>query len=167
MILNISKAKTESLLLFCKDLILSYKDITDTNDYGIDKDIIENFNNIGNEMLKQILNVTLPTNYYLQNIKNDSIVLPTVRSEDNHVWHQFVARTNKRDELQKYLLDNGVQTLIHYPMPPHKQNAYNEWNNRTYPISEQIHEKVLSLPISGVQSLEDTIKIVQIINNFN
>ena len=67
MIFKYIKSKTENLLLFCKDLILSYKDITDTNDYGIDKDIIENFNNIGNEILKQILNVTLPTNYYLQN----------------------------------------------------------------------------------------------------
>ena len=106
-------------------------------------------------------------NYYLQNIKNDSIVLPTVRSEDNHVWHLFVIRTSKRDELQKYLIDNGIQTLIHYPIPPHKQNAYKEWNNDSYPISEQIHDEVMSLPISGVQSLEDTKKIVQVINDFN
>ena len=105
-------------------------------------------------------------NYYLQNIKNDSIVLPTVRSEDNHVWHLFVIRTSKRDELQKYLLDNGIQTLIHYPIPPHKQDAYTEWNNESYPISEQIHEEVLSLPISGVQSLEDTKRIIQIMNNY-
>ena len=106
-------------------------------------------------------------NYYLQNIKNSSVVLPTVRSEDNHVWHLFVIRTNKRDELQKYLLDNGIQTLIHYPIPPHKQNAYKEWNNESYPISEQIHDEILSLPISGVQSLEDTKKIVKILNDFN
>jgi dTDP-4-amino-4,6-dideoxygalactose transaminase len=106
-------------------------------------------------------------NYYLQNIKNDKLILPTVRAEDNHVWHLFVIRTNKRDELQKYLLDNCIQTLIHYPIPPHKQNAYKEWNNESYPISEQIHNEVLSLPISGVQSLEDTMKIVQVINDFN
>lgn len=106
-------------------------------------------------------------NYYLQNIKNSNIVLPTVRSGDNHVWHLFVIRTNKRDELQKYLIDNGIQTLIHYPIPPHKQNAYQEWNNENYPISEQIHNEVLSLPISGVQSLEDTKKIVKILNDFN
>jgi dTDP-4-amino-4,6-dideoxygalactose transaminase len=85
---------------------------------------------------------------------------------NNHVWHLFVIKTNKRDELQKYLLDNGIQTLIHYPLPPHKQNAYTEWNNDSYPISEQIHNEVLSLPISGVQSLEDTKKIVQVINEF-
>lgn len=105
-------------------------------------------------------------NYYLQNIKNSNIVLPTVRSGDNHVWHLFVIRTSKRDELQKYLLDNSVQTLIHYPIPPHKQNSYAEWNNDSYPISEQIHEEVLSLPISGVQGLEDTEKIIQVINDF-
>ncbi|MDS1315139.1 DegT/DnrJ/EryC1/StrS family aminotransferase [Aliarcobacter butzleri] len=106
-------------------------------------------------------------NYYFKNIKNSSIILPTVRSEDNHVWHLFVIRTSKRDELQKYLLENGIQTLIHYPIPPHKQNAYTEWNNQNYPISEQIHDKILSLPISGVQSFEDTTKIVQVLNDFN
>lgn len=106
-------------------------------------------------------------NFYLENIKNDNIILPTVRDEDNHVWHLFVIRTTKRDELQKYLVDNGVQTLIHYPIPPHKQNAYKEWNNENYPISEQIHDEVLSLPISGIQSLEDTQKIVQVMNDIN
>lgn len=105
-------------------------------------------------------------NYYLKNIKNENIILPVVRAEDNHVWHLFVIRTIKRDELQKYLLDNGIQTLIHYPIPTHKQNAYREWNNETYLISEQIHEEVLSLPISGVQSLEDTVKIVKVLNGF-
>jgi len=105
-------------------------------------------------------------NYYLQNIKNDKLILPTVRAEDNHVWHLFVIRTNKRDELQKYLSDNGVQTLIHYPIPPHKQMAYKEWNNESYPISEQIHDEVMSLPISGVQSFEDTKKIVRLLNEY-
>ncbi|MCT7574642.1 DegT/DnrJ/EryC1/StrS family aminotransferase [Aliarcobacter butzleri] len=106
-------------------------------------------------------------NYYLKNIKNENIILPVVRAEDNHVWHLFVIRTNKRDELQKYLQDFGIQTLIHYPIPPHKQNAYSEWNNQNYPISEQIHDEVFSLPISGVQSFEDTTKIVQVLNDFN
>lgn len=104
--------------------------------------------------------------YYLQNIKNKNIVLPTITCKDHHVWHLFVIRTQKRDELQKYLADNGIQTLIHYPIPPHKQVAYREWNNESYPISEQIHSEVLSLPISGVQSLEDTKKIVQVINQW-
>ena len=70
MILNISKIKTESLLLFCKDLILSYKDKINLNESELDKDIVEEFNNIGNDMLKQILNVTFPQNYYIQNAKH-------------------------------------------------------------------------------------------------
>jgi len=111
--------------------------------------------------------------YYIKNIKNPNIILPiqnltlNIQNYKNHVWHLFVIRTNKRDELQKYLMDNGIQTLIHYPVPPHKQEAYREWNNKSYPISEQIHKEVLSLPISGVQSLEDTKKVEQVINDFN
>ena len=70
MILNLSKIKTESLLLFCRDLILSYKDKDDIEKYVMDKDVIEKFNNIGNDMLKQISNVTLPSNYYIQNRKH-------------------------------------------------------------------------------------------------
>lgn len=106
------------------------------------------------------------SSYYLENIKNENIILPTVRDDDNHVWHLFVIRTNKRDELQKYLLDNGIQTLIHYPIPPHKQLAYKEWNWYNYPNSEKIHNEVLSLPISGVQNLEKTKKIVRVINEY-
>lgn len=105
-------------------------------------------------------------NYYLENIKNDNIILPTLRAQDNHVWHVFVIRTTRRAELQKYLLENGIQTLIHYPIPPHKQNAYSEWKDESYAISEKIHEEILSLPISGVQSLEDTKRIVEILNAF-
>ena len=104
-------------------------------------------------------------NYYLENIKNKNVILPVVST--NSVWHLFVIRTQTRKELQKYLLDNKIQTLIHYPLPPHKQSAYKEWNNDTYPITEKMHDEVLSLPISGVQDLKDTRKIVQIINDFN
>ena len=100
--------------------------------------------------------------YYLNNIKNEKIILPTITTDS--VWHLFAIRTTKRDELQKYLLDNGIQTLIHYPFPPHRQESYKEWSSESYPISEQIHNEVLSLPISGVQSLEDTKRIVEILN---
>jgi dTDP-4-amino-4,6-dideoxygalactose transaminase len=105
-------------------------------------------------------------NYYLQNIKNYKLILPTVRVEDNHVWHLFVIRTNKRDELQRYLADNDIQTLIHYPIPPYKQNAYKEWETENHLICEQIHDEVLSLPISGVQCLKNTREIVRLINAF-
>jgi len=103
--------------------------------------------------------------YYLQNIKNENIILSAITTDS--VWHLFVIRTKKREELQKYLLDNGIQTLIHYPIPPHKQEAYKEWNRESYPISEQIHDEVLSLPISGVQGMEDTKTVVKVINDFN
>ena len=106
-------------------------------------------------------------NYYLENIKNENIILPTLRAEDNHVWHLFVIRTKNRDELQKHLLDNGIQTLIHYPLAPHKQEAYKEWNNEEYLISEQIHDEVLSLPISGVQNIEFTKSIVKVANEYS
>lgn len=111
--------------------------------------------------------------YYMQNISKPNIILPiqnltlNIQNYQNHVWHLFVIRTKQRDEFQKYLLDNGIQTLIHYPLAPHKQEAYKEWNNESYAISEQIHDEVLSLPISGVQSLEDTKKIAEVINDFN
>ena len=104
-------------------------------------------------------------NYYIKNIKNKNITLPIVIT--NSVWHLFVIRTQRRDGLQEYLLNNGIQTLIHYPIPPHKQGAYAEWNGESYPISEKIHNEILSLPISGVQSLKDTQQIVQVINDFN
>ncbi len=114
---------------------------------------------------KEIVKRQEVANYYLGNIKNENIILPTITT--NNVWHLFVIRTTKRDELQKYLLANDIQTLIHYPLAPHKQEAYKEWGNKRYPISEQIHKEVLSLPISSVHNLESTEKIVKVINDFN
>lgn len=108
---------------------------------------------------------------YLQGIKNPLIHLPlhdiNAEKYQQHVWHLFVIRTEYREELQKYLLDNGVQTLIHYPIPPHKQEAYQEWNHLSYPISEKIHSEVLSLPMGPTLSLEDTQKIIEVCNKFN
>ena len=75
-------------------------------------------------------------------------------------------RNKSREALQKYLADNGVQTLIHYPIPPHKQQAYKEWNNLSYPISEKIHSEVLSLPIGPTLSLDDAQKVVRLCNDF-
>lgn len=104
--------------------------------------------------------------YYLENIKNPVIVLPEAKNDLSHVWHLFVVRTNKRDELQKYLADNDIQTIIHYPIAPHKQQAYAEWNDLSYPISEKIHSEILSLPISPVMTQSETQKVVQVINNW-
>lgn len=104
---------------------------------------------------------------YQQSIDNEKIILPTVpENSQEHVWHVFVIRTQERNYLQSYLTDRGIQTVIHYPIPPHKQKAYTEWNQYEYPISEKIHEEVLSLPISPVQSIEDTKRIIEAINQY-
>lgn len=103
-------------------------------------------------------------NYYLKNIKNDKIILPKIITDS--VWHLFVIKAQDRDSLQKYLFDKNIQTLIHYPIPPHKQKAYKVWNNDTYNISEQIHNEVLSLPISAIQDLETTLYITKVINEY-
>jgi dTDP-4-amino-4,6-dideoxygalactose transaminase len=108
--------------------------------------------------------------YYIENIKNDNIILPSYspfRSlGGSHVFHIFVIRTTQRDLLQQYLTNNGIQTLIHYPIPPHQQGAYKEWNNLSYPITEQIHSEVLSLPISPVMEWEEVEKVVEVMNRF-
>lgn len=103
--------------------------------------------------------------YYLENIKNPTIILPEVLNEEGHVWHLFVIRTSKREDLHNYLTDNGIQTLIHYPIPPHKQQAYRKFNKLSFPITEQIHEEVLSLPMSSVMINEELEQIVKVLNN--
>jgi len=109
--------------------------------------------------------------YYLENITHTDIILPaakkcdTLNSELSHVWHLFVIRHPHRDKLQKYLTENGVQTIIHYPIPPHKQMAYKKWNNLFFPITEQIHGGVLSLPISPVIKNEEVEIVVRTVNN--
>ncbi|SMO49961.1 dTDP-4-amino-4,6-dideoxygalactose transaminase [Saccharicrinis carchari] len=110
--------------------------------------------------------------YYMKNIKHRDVILPlpfTPHSSHNalsHVWHLFVIRHPERDRLQQYMTENGIQTLIHYPIPPHKQKAYREWNAHSYPVSEKIHRHVLSLPISQVMSMEEVKKVVDVINGF-
>jgi dTDP-4-amino-4,6-dideoxygalactose transaminase len=88
---------------------------------------------------------------YDKNIDNPKIFLPShPRIALEHVWHLYVVRTKHRDDLKDYLTGRGIETLIHYPIPPHRQEAYKEWNNCSFPITERIHEEVLSLPISNV-----------------
>lgn len=104
--------------------------------------------------------------YYIQNIKNKYVSLPVTLPKKNNVFHIFPILCTKRDELQKYLTENGVQTLIHYPIPPHKQECYKKWNNMSFPITEQIHSQELSIPISQVISVEDANFIVKMLNAF-
>ena len=111
--------------------------------------------------------------YYCKNIKNPSVILPIQVNNDSilnnfsHVWHLFVIRHPQRNRLQQYLMKQGIQTLIHYPIPPHKQKAYTDWNHLSLPITEKISNEVLSLPISPVLTYDETIKICNIINQFN
>ena len=104
--------------------------------------------------------------YYLNNIKNAKIVLPAAAQEDAHVWHLFVVRSAQRDALQRHLTDNGVQTLIHYPIPPHRQEAYAEWRGEVYPLTEKIHAEVLSLPMGSHLDASDIEKVCSAINAF-
>lgn len=105
-------------------------------------------------------------NYYLKKINNSNIILPKVANEESHVWHLFVIRCSNRKKLQDYLEQNGIQSLIHYPTPPHKQKAYDYMNNLHFPITERIHSEVLSLPMSPVFTIEEAAKVVLAINNF-
>lgn len=101
---------------------------------------------------------------YLKNITNPKITLPHVSDWDAHVFHVFVVLVDHRDEFQKYLSDNGIQTIIHYPIPPHKQAAYSEWNNLSLPICEKIHNEIISLPMGSHLSNEDINKVVDVVN---
>ena len=102
---------------------------------------------------------------YLSEIKNDKIILPFWDLSENHVFHLFVIRTDDRKELQDYLLENGIQTMIHYPIPPHQQKAFSQWNALSFPITEKIHNEVLSLPISPVMKEDEVDYVISILNN--
>lgn len=110
--------------------------------------------------------------YYSKNIINSNVILPVNTEEDlmltndSHIWHLFVVRCQKRDYFQQYLTENGVQTLIHYPIPPHRQKAYKDWMKLSYPITEKIHAEVLSLPISQVLEKSSIQSVVEIINAY-
>ena len=113
--------------------------------------------------------------FYCENIILRGLILPvsknffkpkTLNFKQSHVWHLFAIRYHQRDKLQQYLAKNNIQTLIHYPIPPHKQLAYKEWNNLSLPVTEKISKEVLSLPISPVITDSEIQKIVQCINMY-
>lgn len=111
--------------------------------------------------------------YYCENIKNPNIILPVkpsffLNNEENnsHVWHLFVIRSKERNELQKYLENNEIQTLIHYPIPPHYQKCYKETINLSLPYTEQIHNEILSLPMSSLITEQMVKKVIDNINSY-
>lgn len=158
-----------------------YKKVKAIANYGSDRKyhhIYKGVNSRLDELQAAVLDVKLPhldkdnarrreiSKYYRENIKNEKIILPKTYDENAHVWHIFAVRTENREALQKHLASNGIQTNIHYPTPPHKQGAYKEWENQSYPISEEIHRTILSLPISPVMTDEEVRKVVEVVNAF-
>lgn len=104
---------------------------------------------------------------YLREINNPEITLPECEKEEQHVWHLFVVRSTRRLELQAHLDACGIQTLIHYPIPPHKQQAYAVFNEKHYPISEAMHNEVLSLPMGPHLTENDVEKVIAACNSFD
>lgn len=105
---------------------------------------------------------TVLAKLYLENLSNKlDIILPVAPSGIDPVWHLFVIRSPNRDKLQMRLLEEGIQTLIHYPLPPHKQQAYKEMNHLTFSISEKIHKEVLSLPIGPHLKNDQVLKVIR------
>lgn len=103
---------------------------------------------------------------YIAGISNPSITLPITLPDEENVFHIFPILCEQRDKLQEYLKVHEVQTLIHYPIPPHKQECYKEWNEWSFPISEKIHTQELSLPISPVMTDEEVKRVIDLINHF-
>lgn len=108
--------------------------------------------------------------FYLNNIRNENIILPFIptSAQDflNHIWHVFTVRTIDRNGFQEFLKKNNVQTVIHYPVPPHKQPAYQEWNKLSYPIAEEISNQILSLPISPVMEEQEYKMVAEVVNSY-
>jgi len=104
---------------------------------------------------------------YRDEIKSPSVTLPVCSDEESHVWHQFVIRAERREDLQMFLKARGINTLIHYPIPPHKQKAYSQFNNLNLPVSESIHDSVLSLPVDPYMSASDIQRVVSAVNEYS
>ena len=102
---------------------------------------------------------------YNAEITNSKITLPQLPKDRNeHSWHLYVIQTAERETVQEYLHEKGIQTIIHYPIPPHKQKAYKEWNDLSFPISEKLHNEVISLPISPVMTHAEVSKVIESVN---
>lgn len=149
--------------------------------YGSEKKYVfemQGLNSRIDEIQAAILNSKLPyldeenehrrkiAELYREGIKNPKIILPKMSSGEDNVYHIFPIFSNQRAELQEYLTRKGIQTLIHYPIPPHKQKCYPEWNNLSFPITEQIHATELSLPISPVLTEPEAKDIISALNQW-
>lgn len=147
--------------------------------YGSEKKYYNEFIGVNSrldEIQAAFLNVKLPhlanenkirrniAKRYVSEIKNDKIVLPHWDGSDLHNFHLFVVRTADRNRLQDHLKRNQIETMIHYPIAPHKQKALEYWNQLSFPITEKIHDEVLSLPISPVMTNEEVDAVIAALN---
>lgn len=103
---------------------------------------------------------------YLEGITNPNVKLPYYSGTADHVFHLFVVRVKKREAFIDHLAAKGIQTVIHYPVPPHKQEAFKEWSHLSFPISETIHDEVVSLPISPVMTIDDVDVVITAVNSY-
>ncbi len=140
---------------------------------------VKGYNSRMDEMQAAVLRVKLPrldadnerrraiALTYDKDIRNPLIIKPTIPTDiREHVFHVYAIRCPDRNKLQKYLSEKGIQTMIHYPIPPHRQKAYKEWNTESFPISDRIHREELSLPISPLLTDAQIQRIVKALNEF-
>lgn len=154
--------------------------IRSLSNYGSQKKYVNKYKGVNSrldELQAAVLNVKLKyldtdnsqrsniANLYLNELNNESIVLPKTIDNCSPVWHLFVLRSDNREKLRELLLQKGVSTLLHYPIAPHHQEAFREWKSHSFPISEKIHREVISLPISPVLSIEDAELVIDCINS--
>jgi len=165
----------------CKDDLLA-KTVRAIANYGSDEKYVNKYQGLNSrldEIQAAILNIKLKyidndnkkrgdiAKRYCTEIKNEKVILPIFPDNSSeHVWHLYVVRTPHREKIKQFLLEHGVQTLIHYPIPPHKQKAYRYYNQLSFPITEKIHDEVLSLPMSSVMSVDEVEAVIKAVNSF-
>lgn len=165
----------------CKDDLLA-KTVRAIANYGSDEKYVNKYQGLNSrldEIQAAILNIKLKyidsdnkkrrdiAERYCTEIKNDHVILPVFPDNNaEHVWHLYVIRTPHREKIKQFLMEQGIQTLIHYPIPPHKQKAYKYYNQLSFPITEKIHDEVLSLPMSSVMSIDEVEAVIKAVNLF-
>jgi dTDP-4-amino-4,6-dideoxygalactose transaminase len=157
------------------------KMIKSLSNYGSEKKYYNDYIGVNSrldELQAAFLNIKLPhldsdnekrcaiAKRYISEIKNDKLILPFCDFSGNHVFHLFVVRSENRFHLQEYLLENGIQTLIHYPVAPHKQKALSEFNYLSLPVTENIHNEIISLPMSPVMTQDEVDYVIKILNEY-
>jgi len=155
--------------------------VTKLRNYGSEKkyhNLVKGVNNRLDELQAAILRVKLPhldrdnakrkavAEVYMEKINHPKVTLPKQEKYGTSCWHLFVVRVPERERWMKYLKSNGVDTAIHYPVPPHQQPAYTELNYLSFPITESIHQEILSLPISPAHTVEDATIVAELINQY-